>query len=488
MFKHYNYLGFHNPYYFTLDGSFFIEKDFPSIYNAFSGVKQIDIAAVLQVLNRNYILGDRTIVKGIQKTPWMARPDDLNRKWELSAVPQHMERIFSDEEIAEKLFVLIQKEMLEYIGESRHVGILLSGGMDSRIVAGTLDYLIKTRQLQDIKVTALTWGINNSRDVVYAKQIAHSLGWKWKHYTVGPAELRDNIEVAAFYGCEVSPIHFHAMPQIKEEKGLDCILAGSFGDSIGRGEYSGKKVSNLKNLTDNFKNVENLLRSNIYKNYSKQPIIDVKAYHRIFPQSKPYQQYEQDYQLHYMRRMLNSCMAVINEKIPLYQVFTKPDVFGFMWSLHPKQRHDGIYKIMLNFLNTDLKYIPWARTGLPYGATNGKPDNYLKKHHDYAIYISRKLLPEIKEIIYSGKLLNLGIFNHSAISAIFKTLAFLPKENNIYLGEKIIWLAALSRTLDMYDITNTIKADYHISDYFNGALAVPAKYIIKDVKRSIKNV
>ena len=42
--------------------------------------------------------------------------------------------------------------------------------MDSRMVAGAIDYLIKTKRLQDVKVTGLTWGNEGSRDVVYAKE------------------------------------------------------------------------------------------------------------------------------------------------------------------------------------------------------------------------------------------------------------------------------------------------------------------------------
>ena len=50
---------------------------------------------------------------------------------------------------------------------------------------------------------------------------------------------------------------------------------------------------------------------------------------RQFPEKEPYIQNELDYQLHYMRRMLNSCMDLLTEHCDFYQVFTHPDVYGY---------------------------------------------------------------------------------------------------------------------------------------------------------------
>src|SRR5690606_25871175 len=87
-------------------------------------------------------------------------------------------------------------------------------------------------------VTALTWGLEASRDVQYAARITELYQWNFKHFNLTADMLLHNIEVTAAMGAEFSPVHLHAMPQIAGLDGLDCILAGSYGDSIGRGEYS----------------------------------------------------------------------------------------------------------------------------------------------------------------------------------------------------------------------------------------------------------
>lgn len=484
MFKNYNYLGFHNPYYIQRESEFIIKADFESIYDVLEKEAEIDLCSVIGVLNRKFMLGDRTIIKEVRKVPWMARPALDNSNWLYSTVPNHGERILPEEVVADELFTLIQKEIREYVAESKRVGVLLSGGMDSRIVAGTLDYLICSGKLKDIQVTALTWGIENSRDVVYAKQIAQSLNWNWKHYAVTAVDLMRNIEIAAVHGSEYSPVHLHAMPQIREEENIDCILAGSFGDSIGRGEYSGRKVINLRNIASRFKNVGYLINSKPYQAYISDLFNDIQMYHDRFPQMKLYQLYEQDYQIHYMRRMLNSCMSVINEKIPLYQVFTKPEVFGFMWSLSPEVRSDSVYNHLLGFLNSDLRKIPWSRTGLIYGAT-GKQDNFLRQHHKYYEMISGELLNDIKDIIFSSRLFELGIFNKNAINSVFKALSIGPKEDSDFYAERIIWLASLSKTIDRFEIVNNEKFTPSLIDYINGLIGAPFSYFQNLSKKKV---
>src|SRR5690606_21301538 len=97
-------------------------------------------------------------------------------------------------------------------------------------------------------------------------------------------------------------------------------------------------------------------------------------------------------QCHYMRRMLNSCMSVINDNYPLYQMFSSPDVYGYMWGIAPELRNDDIYYHILKANAPELLMIPWARTGLVYPHTTGTPDNFKKSHHDYGKMIRTDFL------------------------------------------------------------------------------------------------
>src|SRR5690606_40411595 len=91
----------------------------------------------------------------------------------------------------------------------KSIGVLLSGGMDSRIVAGLLQEIKNEAGNPGFDVVAITWGLPSSRDVVYATRIAKLYNWEWKHYPVGLEQLEENIQVCAENGCEYSPIHLH---------------------------------------------------------------------------------------------------------------------------------------------------------------------------------------------------------------------------------------------------------------------------------------
>jgi asparagine synthase (glutamine-hydrolysing) len=476
MFENSNHLGFFNPYFIKKDGFFQIKNTFVEIIKLVDEPKKIDLISIIELLNRNYFLGDRTIIQGINKSPWMAKPNENNNEWVFHDLPIHKEINFDEANIAEELFIRLQKEILSYIGEKKSIGILLSGGMDSRIVAGTLDYLIKSEILADeINVTALTWGNENSRDVVYAKRIAEKLKWDWKHYRVTAENLKNNIDEVAINGCEFSPIHLHALPQIRDDNKLDCVLAGSYGDSIGRAEYSGVKVNNLKAQTNNFRNVGAFLKQSAFKDMKGKWMPDTQKYHALFPEEKLYQQYELDNQLHYMRRMLNPCMKFIGFHNPLQQVFTSPDVYGFMWSIIPKKRNNEVYKLIISKFKTDFSNIPWARTGLPYAVTEGSPDSFDKEHHSYKEFIDNELYEEIKNLVLSEEIKSLEVFNLQSLTQSFELIKSQPHTKQWY-EEKLIWLASLSKAISLYDIKNDKIYKNNSIDVFNNKVLVPLEF------------
>lgn len=450
MFTYYQNLGYNNPYYYSKDNKLIIQPKFEDVLSKFEGEKKIDSVAVVEVLNNNYPLADRTVLQNITKTPWLAKPNVESTDWEFAPIPLHGKYKDDPNNIAHKFFNLICEEIFDYIKDKKTVGILLSGGMDSRIVAGALNNLIVEKKL-DIKVTALTWGNQNTRDVIYAERISKILGWEWKHYTVQAKDLLNNIKVTGLRGCEYSPIHLHAIPQVRETTDLDVILAGSYGDSIGRAEYGGLHVSKLPQINSNITNVGSLINNEVFQ--SSIPLIqnDVDRYHSLFRAKELYMQNEYDYQLHYMRRQLNPCMELLNEKSNFFQVFTSPNTFRYIWNIDPSLRNDDLYKIMLTFFKTDLSDIPWARTGLKYGTTEGKPDNYFKRHHSYVEIMNDEILYSMKEFALTDSIKNCGIFNFSSIEELFRLSKKYPI-NSFYYTEKLAWIASLGILIDEYKV------------------------------------
>lgn len=119
-----------------------------------------------------------------------------------------------------------------------------------------------------------------------ASKIADIYGWTWKHLIVDEKQLQENCQIVIENGCEYTPIHLHAMPQVARESHLDCVLAGSFGDSVGRAEFSGRKVTELVGLENRIKNIGGILRHDFRKIVMKDVLADINRYHALFPKEK----------------------------------------------------------------------------------------------------------------------------------------------------------------------------------------------------------
>ena len=469
-FKNYNHLGFFNPFFFKRNEQIIINPCFNEIVERRSTENILDMAAFSSIFTSGFALGDRTLIEGIEKTPWMTRYD--KNAWACYTDIRFGNKIMSSKEVAKSLFGQLKEEILSYVRGSRSIGILLTGGMDSRMVSGALESLIADKRLDNISVIAMTWGNMDSRDVVYAKEIAKRLKWDWKHFHVDAEQLYNNVGETALRGAEYAPNHLHAMLKIREERNLDCILAASFGDSIGRGEYSGRTVLNLRDIRYKVNNKYGLLNFEPQKQFLKILDKDVDTYRKKFPQEKHYQLVEQDYQIHYMRRMLNPCLSVINEKIPLYQAFSSPDLVQFMWSIDPSVRNNTVYKEIFRYFKTDLSNIPWARTGLIYDETNGTPDNFTKGHTDYSKIIKFEILPVIEKIIFTGSINELNIINEKALKNVFQRM----KNKNYYpdfnVEQMLLWLASFSIFLDKYEVKNlsNFERDGRLKNTINASL------------------
>ncbi|HET8804192.1 MAG TPA: asparagine synthase-related protein, partial [Aequorivita sp.] len=446
-------------FYLETGGNIIVRSNISEILKEKESENYLDFTSIVQLLNKNFIFGDRTLIQGVKRTPWMGKLNEEKTGWDYFNVPAHSERQLNQNGIAEHLFALLEQEMLEYVSKFSQIGILLTGGMDSRIVACVLNQLIIKGKLSNKQVMGITWGLSNSRDVVYASRIAKLLNWEWIHLSVDAEQIMENSKYTVDAGCEFSPIHLHAMSKVADLKGVECILAGSFGDSIGRGEYSGKHVQNLKPLNTDFKNVGGILRTDFLELSEAETKNEIQKYHELFPQQKKYQQLEQDYQLHYMRRMLNPCFAVISKRLPVFQMFTSSLVFGFMWSLNPLLRNNMIYKKILENNNKQLLEIPWARYGMKYPETEGKGDEFLKRHHNYGTLIRREVLTGLKDKIKAGPLQDANIFNMKSIYNLIRFCKKTPLKESFFYEEKLIWIGAFSDFMKEFNIKSDLPKE-----------------------------
>ena len=204
-----------------------------------------DVAAIYSTLSCGFPLGDRTLFKQVKRRPWISEVQEKGCSTLLD-IPTHSYIWKEPKQAARDLFDLLCEEIEAAAGGAETIYLLLSGGLDSRVVAGITRYLKEKNKVTD-NIVAVTWGGEDSRDVQYAKELAIRYGYTWHHAPLTEESLEKNIELMAeVLGGANSPIHLHRMDWFQKNANSDSIvLAGSYGDSVGRGEFSKRTVLEL---------------------------------------------------------------------------------------------------------------------------------------------------------------------------------------------------------------------------------------------------
>lgn len=399
-----------------------------------------------------FLLGNRTLLQGVQRAPWMTFPSGA-LTWQAAPLPEHGQERPDPDQFVESLKKALLDEGRQYVGKTRTVGILLSGGMDSRVLAGVVKAL-QEESAGKFTVVGLTWGDDRSRDVIYARRIVERFRWDWRHFPITVEKLRHNITQVARIGAEVSPLHLHAIPEVAQLEGVDVILAGSYGDSVGRAEFSGRHVTKLRPILPRHFNRFGVLRSEGVKRGYRALLKDGRDSPHLNENTATLRQREIEQEMHYMRRMLQSCMCIIGEQKRFYQLFTAPRVVEKMWSVDPALRDDDWYRRLLPLLPGNLLDIPWARTGRRYDRPDDSPDEYSSRYHYYGTWLRHDLRDEVLGRINSDRIRNLGLFNDKALNRALKSWQRPRPLNNNPLDELVSWIAGLHNFLEYYDIEN----------------------------------
>jgi len=309
--------------------------------------------------------------------------------------------------------------------------------------------------------------MENSRDVVYARQIAERYDWEFRHFPIDVDVLRRNIRLTGELGAEFAPYHLHALPDIREQDDIDVILAGSYGNSVGRAKYGGTHVLDVEKTVPRWLNRFGLLSHEAVSGLRETIHGDAYGYRTRICRTHTYQYRELEKQLHYMRRGLQSCMSHVAEQIPLYQLFTSPDVVELMWRLDPATRGKQHYIELLNRLPGELETIPNVKSGTPPGRNKPTADNNLSvEYHNYGNWLRDDLRDDIINLVWDGPLRG-TIFNDRSLEKLLKIWPQATTTTTNKLDSTISWLASLSIFIETYDLEISNLESNSVIDRFN---------------------
>lgn len=401
-----------------------------------------DIASILAIIGNGYTYGNRTLVNEVKRRPWLSRISG-DTQFDYSDIAKHSCHKKSHNEIAHALLGILKKEALEVCFGQKEVSILLSGGLDSRVVAGVIAQL-KQDGLIEARIMSITWGLEGSRDLQYAKAVSEVLGFEWNHIPINEKTVIYNtLDFHMGMGTLVSPIHLHAFASLHTLSTPSIALAGCYGDSIGRAEYSGQHVLELKHLLP--VNKYGLIRKGVLPTACDRLLSDLRLLHKRSGDQRRYVQCELEMQAFYMRNMIAHAMSSGNNSgCRIYQMFTHPEVYSFMWSIHPSLRDDRVYKSLLPILHPDLANIPWARTNRPL---SNKAFVYLdqenKEFHKYEQWTRDCIFDQLREYIDPKWFGATEIFDAGGVDSLCKTIRRNGKGPiGIAPYEKWLWLVS----------------------------------------------
>ncbi len=163
----------YNLYHHRLPKGYLFASNLRSIIRCMDDPPKLNLSSVLKMLSLGYIFGNDTLVESITRFPQAViasvAKDNVN-------ISQYWYPEYGNfykcgiREIVEDFnhrLVEATKARFEYFGDLK---IFLSGGLDSRLIAGAAD-------VAGIKAETITYGIPGSRDLKYGKQAAEALGF-----------------------------------------------------------------------------------------------------------------------------------------------------------------------------------------------------------------------------------------------------------------------------------------------------------------------
>ncbi len=378
----------------------------------------LDAAAILGVLSQTAPTGTRTLLQEVHRQQWLHDVESGTR----FSLPAHSRNWTTPQSMAASMLKLLRREALAAVAGASEIYVLTSGGLDSRVVVAVLASLYREGQLP-VKPRCVTWGSSDSRDVIYAQEVARVAGFDWEHIPLHEQTILDNLTHSVEYlGLLSPPNHLHGMLWFERLPRDAVVLAGSYGDSIGRGEYSGRHLLELESMTAN--NVLHLLSADGLATGRAGIRSDLEALRQLAGDRPAYAHFEIQQQGFYMRNMIAHCMGVISRYCRLYQMFTSPEIWEYVWSLHPAVRDDRMYRHLLVTLNPEIASIPWARTNksLVRSQASGNKDAR-RIFHNFYPRIAQYLREGYLDFLDPGWFQQTGIFNGQVVRALGEAVA-----------------------------------------------------------------
>jgi asparagine synthase (glutamine-hydrolysing) len=195
--------------------------------------RRIDATAIAQVLRYEMPLADRTYLQDVKLLPpasllrLRAGRLSLRPYWRLGFADVYA--LHSPQTYEEQLFQCLQQAAHRQLSANLRCGINLSGGLDSRIILGSL-----TKNIEPANLHAFTFGLPDSDDMRIATELAQISGVAHHSLPLRADFLKEIVEsgVRLTDGMN-NAVHWHALTLLPSQSQVaDVVFTGFMGDTI----------------------------------------------------------------------------------------------------------------------------------------------------------------------------------------------------------------------------------------------------------------
>jgi asparagine synthase (glutamine-hydrolysing) len=224
-------LGLYPLYYSYHNGAVLFASGVRSILVDPTLPRDIDPTAIAQSLTFDHVLDDRTFLEAVRLLPqaslliYQDGHFSIKRYWDIQypdIYPLRSEFDYMDEFLA-----LMRQAVARQSPKGIPVGLLLSGGLDSRLL---LAYLVGEHEA----IHSFTWGIPNCDDARFAAQLAKRAGSQHHFFELKPdwilGKANEAVRITDGMG---NIINMHALATLDEEAQFaKVIYKGFLGDAM----------------------------------------------------------------------------------------------------------------------------------------------------------------------------------------------------------------------------------------------------------------
>jgi asparagine synthase (glutamine-hydrolysing) len=237
-----DHFGIKPLYYFNNENHFAFASEMKALQQHPAVEFSVNPKAVLDHLSFLWCPFPKTMASDVMKlepgTAMILEGAKVVKKWNFYDVPYTGKYVsITEEQAVEELDKLLEESIAEQLVSDVPVGIFLSGGVDSSLIAA---YVRKLRKDQPIK--AFTIDVQggdmegNPNDLPYARRVAKDLNIDLEEIIVTPSEILKHLEELTYILDEPladpAAINVMLITKIAREKGYIVLLSGAGGDDV----------------------------------------------------------------------------------------------------------------------------------------------------------------------------------------------------------------------------------------------------------------